>query len=192
MKWIFGLMIVASVAFGLFSGNIDGVTNAAISESVGAVQLVVTLAGGLCLWSGIMKIAEKAGLTQKIASLLSPITCRIFKGLKKDDLAMQSISMNITANMLGLGNAATPLGLKAMQQLEEQAPVKGTASNNMIMMVVLNTASVQLIPTTVATLRLAHGSANPMEIIPAVLITSIVSLTAAVLAVKLFARRQSE
>ncbi len=192
MKWIFGLMIVASVAFGLFSGNIDGVTNAAISESVGAVQLVVTLAGGLCLWSGIMKIAEKAGLTQKIASLLSPITCRIFKGLKKDDPAMQSISMNITANMLGLGNAATPLGLKAMQQLEEQTPVKGTASNNMIMMVVLNTASVQLIPTTVATLRLAHGSANPMEIIPAVLITSIVSLTAAVLAVKLFARRQPE
>lgn len=181
MKWIFTVLIFLSVAFGVLNGRMDAVSSAALSECGGAIQLALTLAGSVCLWSGLMRVAQKSGLTERIALLLSPLTTRIFRNLGKASYAMQLITMNITANLLGLGNAATPLGLAAIQELAKDTPpeLSGTANDNMVLLVVLNTASIQLIPTTVAVLRLKYGSANPMDIIPAVLLASLVSVTVA-------------
>lgn len=190
MRWIFTALILLAVVFGICNGRMAEVNTAAISECGRAVELAITLAGTICLWNGLMKVAQASGLTEKIARLLSPITTRIFRGVGKTSNAMQLITMNITANLLGLGNAATPLGIAAITELEKSTPDedKGTANDNMILLVVLNTASIQLIPTTVAVLRLKYGSANPMDIIPAVLIASLVSVTVGLSLAKLFNR----
>lgn len=178
MKWIFAGLVFLSVVFGIMNGRIEDVSNSAISECAGAVELAITLAGSVCLWSGLMRVAQKSGLTAKISVLLSPITRLLFKGLDKSSAALELISMNITANLLGLGNAATPIGLAAINELSKETSgiEKGTASNHMIVLVVLNTASIQLIPTTVATLRLKYGSLSPMDILPGVWISSVVAL----------------
>ena len=176
MKWIFCGMVVLSVLFGALNGRMPQVSNAAISSCAGAVELVLSLTGAMCLWSGVMNVADKAGITRGLAKLFSPVLRVLFKGLPKDAPALKAISMNITANLLGLGNAATPLGIRAMQQLSKENGGSDTASRHMITFVVLNTASLQLIPTTIATLRLNHGSAAPLDILPAILITSAVSL----------------
>lgn len=181
MKWIFGGMIVLSVIFAFATGNAAEVSNAALNECQNAVQFLLVLLGSMCLWGGFLKIAEKSGLTQIIAKVLSPLTHLLFPSLKKDSKAMTAISMNITANLLGLGNAATPLGITAMKALKEEAPgpQENTASHSMILFILLNTASIQLLPTTIATLRLQNGSAVPMDILPAVLLTSFLSLLVA-------------
>jgi len=183
MKWIFTGLIFLSIVFGAINNNMQEVSNSAILECTKAVELAITLCGSICLWNGLMRVASKAGLTKIIANILSPITNVVFKGLDKGSYALELISMNITANLLGLGNAATPLGISAIQELNKNVPEnqKGTASNHMIMLVVMNTASIQLIPTTIATLRLAEGSTSPMDILPAVWISSLVSVSAALL-----------
>ncbi len=188
MKWIFCGMVVLSVLFGALNGRMPQVSNAAISSCAGAVELVLSLTGAMCLWSGVMNVADKAGITRGLAKLFSPVLRVLFKGLPKDAPALKAISMNITANLLGLGNAATPLGIRAMQQLSKENGGSDTASRHMITFVVLNTASLQLIPTTIATLRLKHGSAAPLDILPAILITSAVSLCCGLLAVKICER----
>lgn len=139
------------------------------------------------MWNGIMKVAEKAKLTEIISRLLSPITTRIFRGLPRNSKALNLISMNITANLLGLGNAATPLGIAAMKELASQQPPnrRQEASNHMILLVVLNTASIQLLPTTIAILRLQYGAANPLDILPAILISSLVSVSCGILLCKI-------
>ena len=119
MKWIFVCMIVISTLFGALNGRIGDVSNALIQGSGNAVTLVISLMGAMCLWSGVMKVADEAGLTNMVAKLLSPITKHLFKGLDTDSPAMKAISMNITANLLGLGNAATPLGIEAMRRMAE-------------------------------------------------------------------------
>ncbi len=183
MKWIFGGMIVLSILFALATGNVAEVSNAALSECQNAVQFLLILLGSMCLWGGFLKIAERSGLTQIIAKILSPLTRILFPSLKKDSKALTAISMNITANFLALGNAATPLGIAAMKALKEEAPgpQENTASHSMILFILLNTASIQLLPTTVATLRLQNGSSVPMDILPAVLVTSCLSLLVALL-----------
>lgn len=186
MKWVFAGLIFLSVAFGVLTGHIEQVSNAAISEGSKAVNLVISLLGAICLWDGLMAVAEKSGLTRIIAKILSPITKILFKGLDKNSKALKVISMNITANLLGLGNAATPLGIQAMQELEKENKVKGSASNHMITLVVLNTASIQLIPTTIAMLRYNTGAKNPMDVLPAILLTSLASVTVGLLMVKAF------
>ena len=128
-----------------------------------------------------MRVAEKAGLTEKLSRLLAPVLRLLFPGLSPSSSAARAILMNMSANFLGLGNAATPFGLKAMEELQKLNPEKTTASRHMITFVVLNTASIQLLPTTVATLRLKYGSVNPMQILPAVWITSIGAAAAALL-----------
>ena len=187
MKWILSILALLSVVFGMLNQRISEVNLAAIQGCAKAVELTITLAGTVCLWNGLMRVAQKSGLTHIIAKLLSPITCFLFKGIAQTSYTMQLISMNITANLLGLGNAATPLGIAAMTQLEKDTPheLKGTATNNMITLVVLNTASIQLIPTTVATLRLKFGSSNPLDIVFAVLISSLVSVFVAQLLTKI-------
>ena len=187
MKFIFTGMIVVSVVFALFSGHMTEVSNAALSEGISAVKLILTLAGGMCLWSGVMKVAEESGLAAKIARLWSPVTSRLL-GLSKDNKALNAVSMNITANMLGLGNAATPLGIKAMEELQKEGGTSGRATKAMCVFVVLNCASVQLLPTTVATLRLAHGAGNPLDILPATLATSFFAAAVGLILIKIFAR----
>ncbi|MEG0894365.1 MAG: nucleoside recognition domain-containing protein [Oscillospiraceae bacterium] len=175
MSFLFVILLLLSATFGILTGNIDKVSNAVIGESTKAIEICFSLMGAMCLWSGVMRIAEKSGLANKISILLSPITKHIFKGAS--DKALNAISMNITANLLGLGNAATPLGIQAMINLKDG----NYATNNMILFVVINTASMQLIPTTIATLRLKYNSHNPMEILPCVLICSAISLIIGVL-----------
>ena len=178
IKWIFALMLIISVAFGAFTGNMSQVGAAALNSCVDAVDLFLYLLGGMCMWGGLMRVAEKAKLTDMLSKLFRPVLKLLFKGLDMNGRAFHAICMNITANLLGLGNAATPLGLEAMRRLEQEEKPGDTTSRNMIVFIILNTASITLIPTTAASMRLKHGSAAPMEIFPCVLITSACALAA--------------
>ena len=171
----FGMMLIGVVA-GIFTGRIDEVTAAAIDMSKVAVQISIGLIGIMALWLGIMKIAEKSGLIQIIARGLRPITIRLFPDVPADHPAMGSIILNMSANMLGLGNAATPLGLKAMEELQELNPKKDTATNAMVMFLAINTSSVQLIvPATVVALM---GVASSQIFITTILATLCSTITA--------------
>ncbi len=171
----FGMMFIGVVA-GIFTGRIDEVTAAAIDMSKVAVQISIGLIGIMALWLGIMKIAEKSGLIQIIARGLKPITIRLFPDVPADHPAMGSIILNMSANMLGLGNAATPLGLKAMEELQELNPKKDTATNAMVMFLAINTSSVQLIvPATVVALM---GVAASQIFITTILATLCSTITA--------------
>lgn len=185
MKFVFGFMIIAAVVFGISSGNIDGVSNAVLEEGVNAIELSLYMIGGMCVWGGILKIAEKAGITKMLSVLFKPIAKLLFKNLDFNGKAYKAISMNIIANILGLGNAATPFGLEAMKELEKEENLSDTASNNMVVFTVLNTASITLIPTTVAMLRLKHGSSYPLDVLPAILLNSLISLTVAIILTKI-------
>ncbi len=188
MSWLFAGLLGLSFLFGLLNGRMDAVSTAAVSDCAGAVTLTIQLAGVMCLWSGLMRIAQASGLTDKLSRLFGPLIRFLFRGLPAQSPAAKAIVMNLTANLLGLGNAATPLGIAAMKELEQIAPEKGTASDHMAMLVVLNTASLQLIPTTTAALRLANGSAAPIEILPAVWLASGVSICAGVFMAKILSR----
>ncbi len=178
MNVIFAVMILFSVVCGIVSGKSAEVSDAAINSCVEAVELFLYLIGGMCMWGGLMKVAEKSHLTDKLAAAFRPFAKLIFKDLDLNGKAFHAICLNVTANMLGLGNAATPLGIEAMKSLETEEKANGTATRNMIVFSVLNTASVTLLPTTAASLRSKHGSSAPMEIFPCVIITSVIALAA--------------
>lgn len=184
MKWIMTGLILLSVVFAAVTGRMDSLTTAFLEESGGAVQLAISLTGIIVLWSGIMRVAQTSGLTGKLAKAAEPVLSKLFGGLERGGKAMQYITLNITANILGLGNASTPFGIAAMREIEreERSPEPEKASHNMIVLTVMNTASLQLIPTTAAALRLAHGSSDPMEILPCVWVTSVCALAAALTA----------
>ena len=189
MKIILILLPVAALVCGAFTGNLTEVSGAVLDGAGNAVTLAISLCGIMCLWSGIMKVAEECGAVQLMSAVLSPVVSLLFRGLKKGGRAAQLIAMNLSANILGLGNATTPLGIQAMEAIrQEEATGSGEASDNMIMLTVLNTASLQLIPATAAALRTACGAERPMEILPCVWIVSVYSLTVAVTAAKLMAR----
>lgn len=185
MNWIFVLMTAAAVVCGLLTGRMTQVSQAAMSSCGEAVELVISLLGMLCLWSGLMRVAEAAGLTARLSRLMGPVLRRLFPGVREESPAAQAIALNMAANLLGLGNAATPLGITAVQEMKKESPLGGTATNDMAVFVVLNTASLQLIPTTTAALRLAEGAAAPLDILPAVWAASAMSLAAGVAAAKL-------
>ncbi len=184
MSAIFCTMILFSVIVAILTGRMEDISTAAMSEGGMAVELLIGLLGVMCLWSGLMRVAEQSGLTQKLAVLLSPLTRLAFPGLDPKSPAMQAISMNMSANLMGLGNAATPLGIVAMQELAKESPVEGTASNHMVMFVVLNTAALDLLPTTTALLRMQAGSASPFDILPSVWVASSASVIVGVLLAK--------
>ncbi|MBC8571028.1 nucleoside recognition domain-containing protein [Zongyangia hominis] len=186
MTWIFCVMIGLSFLFGALTGRMPQVSQAAISSCSEAVKLVITLLGTMCLWSGLMKVADECRITDGLAKLFSPINKHIFKGLDQKSKAAKAICMNMAANLLGLGNAATPLGMAAMRELEKLSPDKTMASDHMVTFVVLNTASLQLIPTTIAALRLEMGAKAPLDILPAVWVTSLSSIVVALLAARFF------
>lgn len=185
MNKIFSIIIIISVAYGILSGNFSELSNALLNEPSAAVELVIFLTGSMCLWGGLMQVAEKAGITEYLSMLFRPAARLLFKGLDLNSRAFRYICMNVTTNILGLGNAATPLGIEAMKELEKEHISKGgnplCASDDMVTFTVLNTASLTIIPTTCAAVRTKYGSAAPMEIFPAVVITAISALTAALL-----------
>ena len=191
MNQIWPCIMLLSVIFGAINGKMQAVSDAVFSGGQQAVELSLTLLGTICLWSGLMSIAEKAGLTRALSRLMSPVLRLLFPGLDPAGPAARAISMNVAANILGLGNAATPLGLNAMRQLQEENPQKDTASNHMILFVVMNTASIQLIPTTIAALRARYGSHSPMDVMPAIWISSVLSLCVGIVAAAAFMGRRN-
>lgn len=179
LNYIWFGMIAISVVSGIITGRIDAVTEAAISMSKVAVEISIGLIGIMALWLGIMKIAEASGLIRIIAKGLKPITVRLFPDVPADHPAIGSIVLNMSANVLGLGNAATPLGLKAMEELQELNPKKDTATNAMVMFLAINTSSVQIIvPATVVALM---GVAASQIFITTILATLASTITAIVM-----------
>ncbi len=187
--WV-GLILIA-IIHSLLTGNISTINNGILTHATSGVNLILEMMPLIVLWTGIMKIAEKSGLLQVFAKALNPLLRRLFPSLPKDHLALGYIASNIGANMLGLGSAATPFGLKAMDELQKDNPKKDTATEAMITFLVLNTGGVTLIPTTVIALRLMYGSNNPTEIIiTSILATAVSSISGLIL--DYFIRRRNK
>lgn len=179
---IWFLILGFGIIFGIFTGRGDEISKAIIASTDSTVKLVIGLTGIMCLWCGVMKIAERSGLTDKLAKILKPILKLIFKDAARDEKAMGAIVMNLTANMMGLSNAATPFGIKAMEELKRLNNKNGQASDDMALFLVLNAACVQLVPTTVISMRAAVGSSNPAEtIIPAIITTGTAAIFGVIL-----------
>lgn len=188
--YIWAFMVISSIIASVFTGTVPQTVNAAFDGANQSVETIVGFLGVMCMWTGLMKIAERSGLISVFSRFISPFTSLIFPRIKKDSPAQKAISMNIVANILGLGNAATPLGINAMERLNETNPDKKTATNEMCMLVVLNTASIQLIPSTLIALRTSFGSQNPSEIIVPVWISSVITAVIAISVTTFFGRRR--
>lgn len=182
------IFIIISFVYAILTGNVQSVNNSIFESTANAVQLSITFLGTICLWNGIMKIAQKTTFVSKFTNGLKPIIHFLFPEMKNNKEAKEEISMNIIANILGLGNAATPLGLKAMKTMQKDNIKKDTLSNSMAMFIVLNTASLQIIPTTVIAIRASLNSANPTSIIFPVWGATIVAAIAGITATKIFIR----
>ena len=176
MSYIWLFFLSASLACGVLTGHVSHFSVAAMQGAQQGVTLCLSLAGALCLWSGVARVMEESGLGEKLSHLFSPFLSRIFPKTCRDAQARSCLCANFTANLLGLGNAATPLGLKAASRMAKGTG--GVASDELCLLVVLNTASIQLIPATVASLRAAAGCETPFDILPAVWLTSLLALAA--------------
>jgi spore maturation protein A len=188
MGLVWTALVAVAVATAAVNGRMAALTAAAMESAGKAVTLALGLAGAMALWLGLVRVAEEAGLVRGLARLARPLLVRLFPEVPPEHPAMGAIVMNVSANVLGLGNAATPFGLKAMQALEELNPRKGTASDAQALLCALNTASVQLVPATVIALRTGAGSAAPAEILGPTFVASICGAAVAIAAAKLLAR----
>lgn len=186
MAWIWTGMIAASVAYGLVNGTIGAVGGAAMEGAAAAVDLCLSMAGIMCLWSGVMSIMKASGLMDGLSRLFRPVLSRLLPRACKDPDTLAALSGNVSANLLGLGNAATPLGIRAARRMAKGCG--GRASNELCALVVLNTASIQLLPTTVAGVRAALGAENAFDILPAVWLASVLSVAAGLAAAKVLGR----
>ena len=183
MNYIFYFLIVFSIVIGAINGRLQEVINAVMSGAELSVKVAFSLIGIMAFWLGIMKIAEKSGLVQLIAKAIKPITKKLFNELPEDSPAIGDIAMNFTANAFGLANAATPFGIRAMENMQEENDKKDTASNSMCLFLAMNTAGFQLIPATVIAILVGIGYKNPTEIIaPTLLVTSIAFVSAIAMA----------
>ena len=171
-----------SLLFGCATGQLSTVSAAALTGAQSAVELCLSMAGAICLWSGVMTLMDRCGLSEKLAGLLRPLLRRILPNASRDRETLAALSANVSANLLGLGNAATPLGIRAATRMAQGCG--GVASDELCRLVVLNTASIQLLPTTVAAVRSAHGCAAPFDILPAVWLSSVLSVSAGLLAAR--------
>jgi len=174
INYIFASFFIIGIIYSLITNNLT-ISNEMFNAASKGIELILTMLPIMCLWLGIMSIAKKSGLLDKLAKLLTPILKIIFPEIPKDHPAFSYISINIIMNMLGVGNAATPFGLKAMKSLQEINTKKDTASRSMITFIILNTAAVTIIPTTIISLRILNKSINPMSIVPYIIITSTLS-----------------
>ncbi len=183
MNYIWLFLIVISFVVGAINGKLDDVTNAMLKSSQDAVKIAFSLIGVMAFWLGIVKIAQVSGLIEKFSNFISPLMRLIFSDSKKNSKAYSNIAMNFSANALGLANAATPFGIKAMQDLqEENENNKDTATNSMCTLLAMNTAGFQIVPATVLAILIANGAQNPTEIIlPTLIVTSIAFVSAIVL-----------
>lgn len=186
MSILWTTMVAGAVLCGLLTGRSAQVTAAAMEGAAAGVELCLSMAGPLCLWMGVMEVMERCGLSQRLTRLLRPILKQLYPAFAEDKTVMEPIAANVSANLLGLGNAATPLGIQAAQRMSLRSP--GVASDSLCMLVVCNTASIQLLPTTVAAVRAAAGCANPFDILPAVWLASLCSLMAGITAARVLAR----
>ncbi|WP_312280535.1 nucleoside recognition domain-containing protein [Oscillibacter sp.] len=178
-------MVLLSVIFGLINGRMEAVSAAALEGAGSAIQLCISMAGVLCLWSGVMELMNQSGLSAKLARAFRPILKALLPRASRDEKTLAAVSANVSANLLGLGNAATPLGIQAARRMA--VGQEGVASDELCLLVVLNTASIQLIPATVASVRAAAGAASPFDILPAVWLASVLSVIAGLAAAKLLA-----
>lgn len=185
MNFIWGFLMIISVVSAVVTGRIRELSDSALEGAAESVKFIISILGMMALWTGIMKIAERSNVTDFLAKIFSPLIKPLFKDSCENTAAFKAVCMNITANLLGLGNAATPFGIKAMREMQKSNPHPDTATNSMIMFIVINTASLQLMPTFLCTLRQKHGADNPLNILPCLWATSIVSLIGGTLITKL-------
>lgn len=177
INYIWFILIFLGIIVGLATGNGEVISKAIVNSSGNTVTFIIDLVGIMCFWCGVMKVAEKSGFTEVLSKILKPVLKLIFKEAARDEKALGSIVMNLTANMMGLSNAATPFGIKAMEEMDRLNNNKGTASNDMALFLVLNAACIQLVPSTIISIRAASGSNNPgIIILPALISTSVAAL----------------
>lgn len=188
LSYVWIIMVILSIFCSILTGRTAQTGSAALIGAQNGVTLALSLCGSLCLWSGFAKLTEKSGLARRFSALLRPLLSRLFPEASRDPSALQDLCGNLTANFLGLGNAATPMGISAVRRMHSLSG-KPDASDEMCRLIVLNTASIQLIPSTVGAVRASLGSARPFDILPAVWLTSACSVTAGLLAARLFSRR---
>lgn len=186
MNYIFYFLIVISIVIGAINGKLQDVVNSIMSGAELSVKVAISLIGIMAFWLGIMEIAQKSGIINFISKLLKPISRRLFNELPPDSPAIGDIAMNFTANAFGLANAATPFGLKAMEELQKENDKKDTASNSMCLLLGMNTAGFQLVPTTVLAILIGIGYKNPTEIIAPTLLVTTIAFVSAIILSKLF------
>ena len=182
ISWLWAGMVALSVLCGAVNGRMAEVSAAALEGAGAAVELCLGMLGSVCLWMGVMELMERCGLSGKLAAALRPVLRRLLPKASADVQTLGAVSANVSANLLGLGNAATPLGIRAARRMARDCD--GVAGDELCRLVVLNTASIQLLPTTVAGIRSACGSAAPLDILPAVWLSSALSVTAGLLAAR--------
>ena len=181
--WVF--MILISIIIGLANGKAPEMVTAIIDSTKSATENSMNIIGMICFWAGLMKVAEETGIITKLSQFVNPLLKFLFPKLKENSEAKGFIALNMTANLLGLGNVATPLGLNAMKKMQEENREKETLTNEMMMLIVINTASIQLIPTSIIALRASHQSENPVIVVVPILVASFVSVITAIVLVKL-------
>ncbi len=187
MAWVWTGMVVLSLVFGLFTGSLDAVANAALEGARSAVDLSISMAGIMCLWSGVMEVMNVCGLSAGLAKAFRPVLRRLLPNACRDEETLAAVSANVSANLLGLGNAATPLGIQAARRMARGCG--GIASDELCLLVVLNTASIQLLPATIASIRAAAGCRTPFDILLPVWLSSVLSVFVGLLTAWLLSRR---
>ena len=186
MAWLWTGVVAVSLIFGALTGNLNALSAAALEGAQSAVELCLAMCGVMCLWTGVMEVMNQCHLTDRLASLFRPLLKRLLPNASRDSETLAAISANLSADLLGLGNAATPLGIRAACRMSRGC--KGTASDELCLLVVINTASFQLVPTTVAAVRASYGAAAAFDIKPAVWVSSAVSLAVGIAAAAVLKR----
>lgn len=182
MNYVWAILILIAIVFAIATGKGSEIGSALLNSGETSINLLLTLAGTISLWSGIMSIAESCGITKGLSALFSPILKLLFSDYKDDSKVMNAVSTNITANLIGLGNAATPAGLKAIASMYNS---ENKINNSMATFIVMNTSSIQIVPTTIVALRLAKGSNAPMEIAPCIWVSSVCALLVGIISTKI-------
>ena len=187
IKVIWGGLILVGIAVGIGTGRVEELSQTILGSAKDAAELALSRIGIYCLWMGLLRIAEKSGMIQAIARGSERLICKLFTGIRRGSEAVSLITLNLVANMLGMGNAATPFGLRAMAALQEQNPDKRRASDDMCLFIVINTASVQLLPLTIIAVRAAAGSSNPADIVLTAFLATLATAVFGVIGAKLCA-----
>ena len=188
--WCFFIFI--AIIFGFINGSYEEVNNSIFSSINSTIELIITLFGSMCFWNGIMNIIKKTSLINKIKNILNTLIKFLFPDLSKESEAYKNISINMASNLIGLGNASTPAGLKAMEELQKENKNKNILSKNMILFMLINTASIQLIPTTIISIRMSLGSKNPSGIILGVWFASLSSFLFIIFITKIYFKFRKE